>query len=150
MSKLTWCPALLFAAALTAAISPAAIGQPAPSMNYTSFEATPDKPVQLGYYAAAGKDCAPAPVPTIRVSEPPKSGVLTVRVGQLTTSAIAACPGLKLPAQVVFYQARAGATGADHLVYDVIDAPNKIDAYDVTITIREAPKGAGPGSEKPI
>ena len=137
---------VLFVSALTA-VSTAAVAQPAPSMNYTSFEATADKPVQLGYYAAARKDCTPAPLPVIRVREPPKSGIFTIRAGELTTSAIAACPRLKVPVQVVFYQARAGATGADHLVYEVMDASDKVDAYDVTITIKE---GANSGSEKPI
>ena len=47
-------------------------------------------------------------------------------------------------------EARAGAAGVDHLVYEVIDARDKIDAYDVAITIKEAPKGADPGSERPI
>ena len=34
---------------VAAMVSPAALAQPAPTSNYTSFEATPDKPVQLGY-----------------------------------------------------------------------------------------------------
>jgi hypothetical protein len=73
---------------------------------------------------------------TIRVNEPPRSGTFTIRPDKLTTS--------------VFYQARVGATGTDHLVYEVVNASNKVDAYDVTITIREAPKGSTPNSDKPI
>ena len=75
MTKLARWLVVSFAPALAAAVS-TAVAQPAPSMNYTSFEATSDKPVQLGYYAAARKDCTPAPLPTIRVREPPKSGLL--------------------------------------------------------------------------
>jgi len=99
------------ALALAAMMVTAALAQPAPSSNYTSFEATSAKPVQIGYYAEAHKDCTPAPLPTIRVIEAPKSGTLTVRVGELKTNQVAGCPGLKTPARVVFYQARGGALG---------------------------------------
>ncbi len=60
--------------------------QPAPTSNYTSFEATSAKPVQLGYYASAHKNCTPSPLATIRIIEPPKMGILTVRVGVLKTN----------------------------------------------------------------
>ena len=126
---------------VAAVISTAALAQPAPTSNYTSIEATPAKPVQLGYHASAHKNnCSPAPLPTIRVIQVPKSGTLTVRRALLTTDKIAGCPGLKIPAQVVFYQARAGATGSDHIVYEVTDFNREVGTYDVTIKIKEAPK----------
>jgi hypothetical protein len=134
--------AVLFALA-TAVISnsTAALAQPAPTSNYTSIEAIPDKPVQLGYYASAHKNnCTPAPLPTIRVSQVPKSGTLTVRRALLTTDTIRGCPGLKIPAQVVFYTARASATGNDHLIYEVTSEDGEVGTYDVTINIKEAPK----------
>lgn len=135
--------------ALAAVIS-AAIAQEPPSLNYTSFDATSAAPLQLGYYGALHKDCSPAPLVTIRVSEPPRLGTFIIRPGQLTTSASALCPGLKIPAEVVFYQARAGATGKDHMVYEVINASSKVDAYDVTINIKEAPRSGAASKDKPI
>ena len=129
----------LVAAAIS--ISTVALAQPAPTSNYTSIEATPAKPVQLGYHASAHKNnCSPAPLPTIRVVQVPKAGTLTVRRALLTTDKIAGCPGLKIPAQVVFYQARAGATGSDHIVYEVTSENGEVATYDVTINIKEAPK----------
>jgi hypothetical protein len=59
--------------------------------------------------------------------------------GELKTDRVAGCPGLKTPVQVVFYQARAGATGSDHLVYEVMNLTGEVGTYDVTITIEEAP-----------
>ncbi|MGD1213208.1 MAG: hypothetical protein ABR973_17995, partial [Candidatus Acidiferrales bacterium] len=115
-----------------------------------SFEATSAKPVQIGYYAEAHKDCTPAPLPTIRVIEAPKSGTLTVRVGELKTNQVAGCPGLKTPARVVFYQARGGALGTDHLVYAVTNATGEVASYDVTINIKEAPKEAKPSGGSKI
>lgn len=129
--------ALLFP--LAALVSTAALAQPASTSNYTSFEAMSAKPVQLGYYASAHKDCTPAPLPKIRVTEAPKSGTLTVRRGELKTDQIAGCPGLKMPVQVVFYQARAGAVSGDHLVYEVTNPTGEVGTYDVTINIKEAP-----------
>jgi hypothetical protein len=38
----------------------------------------------------------------------------------------------------VFYQARAGATGSDHLVYEVANPTGEVGSFDVTITIKEA------------
>jgi hypothetical protein len=131
-------------------ISSAAFAQPAPTSNYTSFEATPGKPVQLGYYASAHKDCTPAPLPVVRVIEAPKSGTLTVRRGELKTDQVAGCPGLKMPAQVVFYQARAGATGSDHLVYEVTNPTGEVGTFDVTIKIKNPPEQVKPSSGSKI
>ena len=134
----------LSAALVVAVISNAALAQPAPTSNYTSIEATSDKPVQLSYHGSAHKNCTPAPLPTIRVVQVPKAGTLTVRRALLTTDKIAGCPGLKIPAQVVFYQARAGATGRDHIVYEVTDFNGEVGTYDVTIKIKEAPEQVRP------
>lgn len=143
--------ALAIMFSLTAAMIPsAAFAQPAPTSNYTSFEATPGKPVQLGYYASAHKDCTPAPLPVVRVIEAPKSGTLTVRRGELKTDQVAGCPGLKMPAQVVFYQARAGATGSDHLVYEVTNPTGEVGTFDVTIKIKNPPEQVKPSSGSKI
>ena len=47
--------------------------------NYTSVDASAGKLVQLTYHASANKNCTAAPLPTIRVTQAPKAGVLTVR-----------------------------------------------------------------------
>lgn len=58
--------------------------------------------------------------------------------------------GAENPAQVAFYQARAGATGTDHLVYAVINPSGAVATYDVTINIKEAPKPASTTKEQKI
>ena len=85
-------------------------------------------------------------LPMISVIEAPKSGMLTVRRGELKTDQVAGCPGLKIPAQVAFYQARAGATGSEHLVYEVTTSTGEVGTYDVTITIKDAPEQVKPSS----
>lgn len=65
----------VFASLGTTVIATVGLAQPAPTSNYTTIEATFVKPVQLGYYASANKNCTPAPLPTNRVMEAPKSRV---------------------------------------------------------------------------
>ncbi len=135
----------LLALAWAAIMSADTFAQPASSSNYTSVEATADKSVQLGYHASAHKNCTPAPPPTIRVIEVPRSGTLTVRQAVLTTNRIAGCLGLKTPAQVVFYMARAGYAGPDHVKYEVTDENGEVSTFDVTITVK-----ASPGQSPPV
>ena len=79
--------------------------------------------MQLTYHADAHKStCTPAPIPTFRVIEPPKNGVLSVRKAVLSTDKVPGCPGLKTPALVVFYQGKEGYSGSDHVSYAVTNA----------------------------
>lgn len=77
-------------------------------------------------------------------------GRFAVRRGELKTDQIAGCPGLKMPAQVVFYQARAGATGSDHLVYEVTNPTGEVGTFDVTIKIKNPPEQVKPSSGSKI
>ena len=110
------------------------------SANYSSAVATSEKPVQLSYHASAHKNCTPAPLPTVRVIEVPKFGTLTVRKAVLTTNKVARCPALKTPAQVVFYLARGGYEGPDHVKYEVTSENGEVATYDVTITVKAPPE----------
>ena len=116
--------------------------------NYTSIDATPDKPVQLSYHASAhAADCTAGALPAVRVTQAPKRGMLTVRKAILTTDKVAGCPPIKTPAQVVFYQARAGYTGPDHLDYEVTSVNGEVATYDVTITVKALPAPSAPAGD---
>ena len=130
---------VLVAAAMMAGVASGASSQPVPSTNYTSVEAEANKPLQLGAYGQARKDCSTSKLPVVRVVEAPTSGTLTVRPTELKTDRIPSCPGLKISAHVVSYQARAKATGADHVMYSVTYPDGEIALYDVTIRIKEPP-----------
>ncbi len=120
----------------------------AQNTDYTSVEATAGKLVQLTYHASAHKNCTPAPPPTVRVTQAPKAGTLLVRSAILTTGKVTGCPTIKVPAQVVFYQAREGYTGPDHVRYEVANADGEIGSFDVAITVKAAPAPNAPGSEQ--
>jgi hypothetical protein len=134
----------LNAALLSGALAFAGLAQAA--TNYTSIEVLAGKPVQLSYHASAHKNCTPAMPPTVRITQPPKDGVLTVRKAVLTTDKIAGCPRLKTPVQVLFYEAHADYAGPDHVGYEVIDSNGEVSSYDVTITVK-APAPSLPGGQ---
>jgi len=138
---------MLLSCAIAGLVASAALAQ---AVNYTSVEATAGKAVQLTYHASAHKNCTPAPLATFDVLQAPKLGLLTVRKGLLTTNNVAGCPGLKIPAQVVFYRARAGSAGPDHVVYKVTSANGEVETYDVTINIEKAPKPVSTTREQKI
>jgi len=140
---------LVFSGAAASLTAAAALAQDA---NYTSVEATSGKLLQLSYHASAHKNCTAAPLPTIRVIEAPKYGTLTVRGAVLKTDKIAGCPGLKTPAQVVFYMAHAGYAGSDHVKYEVT-SENSDATNDVTIVVKPptAPRPtAGDAGVRPL
>src|SRR5262245_18108365 len=123
-------------------VATAAIAQA--SDNYRSIEATPGKPAQLSYHAFANKNCTAGSPPTVRVIEAPKSGTLMVRQGTFTTNKVVGCPTIKTPARVIFYQARDGYAGPDHVKYEVTSENGDVDTYDIAITVKPGAAPAKP------
>jgi hypothetical protein len=120
-----------------------ALGQTA---NYSSQQAVQGKPLQLNVHASGNKvTCAPAALPIIKVIEPPTSGTLTVRQGEMTTNKLGNCDRVKLPAQILFYTARSDFVGRDHLVYGLSSANGQAEVFDITIEVKEAT----PSEKKP-
>jgi len=131
---------VLLSCAIAGLAASAALAQAA---NYLSVEAIAGKPLQLTYHASAHKsNCTPAPLATFDVLQSPKLGVLTVRKALLTTNKVPDCPGLKIPAEVVFYRGREASAGTDHVVYKVTSSGGEVEAYDVTITLKPGPPPA--------
>ena len=139
-------PSTMLLACATAGL--AAFGALAQAVNYTSVEAIAGKPLQLTYHASAHKsDCTPAPLVTFDVLQPPKLGLLIVRKALLTTNKVPGCPGLKIPAQVVFYRGREGSAGTDHVIYKVTSYSGEVETYDVTITLKPATAPSTPSGK---
>jgi hypothetical protein len=116
-----------------------AAAQAVPSANYTTVDVESGKVSRIGVYAQGHKDCSPSKLPIVRVVEAPVAGTLTVRPGAVTTSTIAACPNLQVPAQVVSYQGRQGYS-TDHVLFSVTYPNGEIALYDVGIRLKEMPK----------
>jgi hypothetical protein len=130
-------------------VSAGAIGQPAPTTNYASFNVVPGKTVQVGFFGSASKkDCAPARAPTIRVIEPPKAGSLMLRHGEVDADKMGSCAPFRVPVQVMLYTAGRNDADADRLVYEVTSANGQVDTYQITINIKNGP-ARGPTIQKP-
>jgi hypothetical protein len=117
----------------------AAAAQPTPSANYTTIDVEPGKLSRIGLYAQGRKDCSLSKPPIVRVVEVPVAGTLTVRPGNIKTASIPNCPDLQVPAQIVLYQGRDGAS-SDHLLYSVTYPNGEIALYDVAIRFKEGVK----------
>jgi hypothetical protein len=135
---------LLVSLAASGLVATAALAQ---SANYSSVEAVAGKPVQLGYYASAHKNCTAAEAPTVRVLTPPQHGTLSIRKAVLSTNKVAGCPGLKTPTQVAFYQAGEGYVGPDKVSFEVTAENGEVATYEITITVKEAPKPSAPADD---
>jgi hypothetical protein len=134
--------AILFGLAIAVLSSSRAVL--AQSVDYTSVVAVGSKPVQLTYHASAHKNCAPAVPPEIKVLDPPTNGTLIVRKGKLTTDKFAGCGRIQVPVQVVFYRAKDGYVGADHVVYEVMGINGAITKYDIKIRVNPPPGAIAP------
>ena len=125
------CTSLVIATASTTATA-----QLAQSSSYTSSDVTAGTSVQLGFYAFAHDNCTPARSPTIRIIKPPRAGMLTVKLGELTTDKIVGCSSYTTPAQIVFYRAGYGDDNIDYLIYEVTSPNGDVEVFQFTIHIR--------------
>jgi hypothetical protein len=125
----------VFRGALAAVIL--AAGAPVPSDNYTSIDVVSEKQTRLGYHASIKKDCAPAPLPQVRVLTPPKFGTLSVRHAILTTGPTHACPNVKTEAYVIYYQSRPGYTGSDQVVYQITSLNGEVSNYNIVLDVKK-------------
>jgi len=133
---------LALTATIMVATATMAAAQLGPPTKYTAFKAVPGKAIEIGNYASANQNCSPGVAPVIHVVESPKAGTLTVRVAQLTYNNVFGCPPLKMPAQVLTYEARDSGVDRDHLIYDVSGAKGEVTIHDVTIEIAPPAKPA--------
>ena len=106
---------------------------------YSSAEAISGQIVELIRHASATKECAPAPMPTIRLIDRPRNGSMTIRRVQLTGATVRNCPNLDVMAAIILYVSRPGYTGEDHVRYDAITFDGEIDRYDIAISVKPKP-----------
>jgi hypothetical protein len=117
-------------------LSPQLAAESNPSAeNYSSIEAVSGKTLHLNNHASVSKDCSPAPLPTIRLIDRPKSGTFTVRRGTLSGAQVANCQNLNIPAQGVFYTSRPSFVGEDHVAYEVTTFEGEVEKFDIAITV---------------
>lgn len=113
-----------------------------------SESVTSGKAARLAIVPNLKKDCTSGPMPEIRVSGAPKNGSLITKVGKIKTPASYRCPNKEAAVQGVFYESKAGYTGADEVVVDVKDSDGQIQTLTIKITIGAAGAKTGTDAKK--
>ena len=113
---------------------------PAQAAGSEQAKTDPGKPVRVGYYSVFHADCSAGPPPEIRMTASPKSGVVVISDGTLTTKRLANCPKVSAPVRQIIYRPRDGFTGTDEVAFDVVDPKGgKAVGHRVTITVGTPP-----------
>ena len=111
--------------------------------NYTSVDATSDKPVQVGYHASA-KNCTASIAANNSRHRGPQIWHADSAKSRAHDRQDSGVPRSETPAQVVLYLARAGYAGPDHVKYEVTSENGEVATNDVTITVKAAPAQSPP------
>ena len=80
------------------------------------------------------KDCSLGPQPEVKVTTPPKNGALVQRAGKVKTPATYRCPNVEANVQAVFYESKAGFTGADEVTVEINQNVRARDVFVVQST----------------
>ena len=96
------------------------------------------KTVRIAIVPNLKKDCSPGPMPEFKVSGAPKNGALITKVGKQKTPASYRCPNKDTAVQGLFYQPRAGYTGADEVTFEIKNADGQVQTQNIKITVEAA------------
>jgi len=99
------------------------------------------KDIQVGVYVNIRPDCTSGPLPTIRLTEPPAHGKVTVKKANLNATNYKQCLALTTPAYVALYRSNKDFLGTDSVILEVKYPEGKRETQHIIVTIRSA--GAG-------
>jgi hypothetical protein len=105
------------------------------------------KTVRLAIAPNLKKDCSIGPMPEFKVSGAPKNGALITKTGKQKTPASYRCPNKEAGVQALFYQPKAGFTGADEVTFEIKSADGQVQTQNIKITVEAASKDAGKGGD---
>ncbi len=87
---------------------------------------------RVGWIGSVGENCTVNAAPTITPAELAKHGQIRLVEGQVQTNTVPSCPGIKIPAIVVFYTSSPGFKGTDSFALSTGDGkPDR--AYTMTV-----------------
>lgn len=106
------------------------------------------KTVRLAIAPNLKKDCSNGPMPEFKVSGAPKNGALITKTGKQKTPASYRCPNKDAAVQALFYQPKAGFTGADEVTFEIKNADGQVQTQNIKITVEAAGKDGGKDAGK--
>jgi hypothetical protein len=87
--------------------------------------------LRVGWIGSVGANCQPNPAPTVTPGTLADHGQIKLQQGEVQTNSFPACPGVKLPAIVVFYTSSPSFKGTDGFSLKAADGT----AYSYNITV---------------
>jgi hypothetical protein len=96
-----------------AAFAVASLALTAPSLAQEQAVVKSGEEARLGWIGSVGENCQANPVPTITPAELAKHGQIKLVQGQVQTNTVPECPGITIPAIVVFYTSSPSFKGSD-------------------------------------
>jgi hypothetical protein len=75
--------------------------------------------VRAGWIGIVKKDCSTEPPPRVRPSDMAGHGQIRLSKAKVKTNSIEACPGVEVPAVIVFYTSQPGFRGEDQFTLQV-------------------------------
>ena len=96
-----------------------------------SVAAKAGQEVRAGWVGSVGADCKPNPAPTLTPSKLAAHGQIKLQQADVKTNSFPACPGITVPAVVVFYTSSPGFKGSDAFTLTTADGTAR--AYSVTV-----------------
>lgn len=89
---------------------------------------------RVGWIGSVGENCQPNPAPEVGAAEVAGNGQIKLTTGEVQTNSVPACPGITIPAIVVFYTSAPGFEGEDSFVLTVDDRGTKSErSYTVKV-----------------
>lgn len=106
------------------------------------------KTVRLAIVPNLKKDCMPGPMPEFRISGAPRNGAVITKTGKQKTPASYRCPNKEAAVQGLFYQPKAGYTGADEVTFEIKNADGQVQTQNIKITVEAASSKKEPDAKK--
>ena len=96
--------------------------------------------VRVGWIGSVGDNCKPNPAPEVKPSSVAGHGQIKLTRGEVQTNSIPQCPGVKIPAIVVFYRSSQAFEGEDRFVLSVKNGDRTTErTYVIRVGRKTAP-----------
>ena len=84
-----------------------------PAVAQETVSAKSGKEVRVGWIGSVGENCQAKPAPSVKPASVAEHGQIKLMKGKVKTDSIARCPGIEIPAVVVFYKSSPDFKGTD-------------------------------------
>lgn len=95
--------------------------------------------VRLAVYGSIRADCTAGQLPSVRLSQNPEHGTITVKQARMRSTNFKNCLAVEAPVFVAIYRSTVGFSGQDLAALEVISSDGNKQLQRFKITIEKAP-----------